>query len=1051
MDTDFENRRNLLLVEGRWSELVEVLEEENKHRCDVERTEILEELGSIYLEHLSNVELAYRSWEDMFSIPGSENLVESYCVQILKKFPNFEPALLRLEPILREGDEDSLKRLASFYLDLADGQKSELVTHIGYQKKAADIFEGFGDFESAYLILVSSLNGESLGSLYEELEKLARLNQSLPVFVEHINKELLGLSLESAAPYFKKLGLIAIEAGKFEEATANLRNAAKAFPHDPEIPLALGQLYQEQGDWDASIKDVELRLQTAVDFRHKKELNTQLEAIYEKAARDSPGQKGAQYFHQQGLLFEQKNDYAQARQSWTNALKKDPRHIGALNKRIHRSAVSDTPDFLLDLLGRLLGRLDQESTALGPEVLLQRLTEYGALLSAHLSNTSMHTLSEVYRRMYELDVQNFDTAFRYGLALFEEKEFEKALRVLKRVIESRGAHENVGVLFRTAASAAYHQNEFNLSWEWVQHAVHLLPQDLQSWLMYRNLSDDQQKLSQRIDSREKIIALTTDANEREKIQIELGDIWMEANRPDFAMEAYKKVLSYHPDSVSVLRKQLVILQKLEKWEPLVHVIETLSELEQDRQKKSNFLYTIAIIYRDQIQNIEGAVHYFNLALDTNPGFLKAFEAIDRILTDRKLWRGLERAYLKMLARLDAAELGGSGKDGDLKFLLFKNLGELYRTRLSDTPKAITAFETAGSFRPGNQEITLILAQLYSKSGGSGGIDKLRAAIAQNPLHLQTIEALFNSYLNEQNYDAAFCVANALKSWGSTHSESHDFLARYISPNLKMASGNFYPELLERMYHEKLDRSVSSFMAVISYALRGPYGKTVKDWGVSEKEEVDQTRPHDRFTKMFSYFSSLVGPQPFTKLYLRKDHALGLRNMFCDPPSILVGSNFSAPHNVHMTAFQCGKMLAGLRPELYLAHAGFSVEHLNLFFLSSLEFALDRKPSAGKNGAAVFKCLKKLPKPIKMQLQAMGRALEKMPPPDLSLWTDLADFSSSRFGLLVSGDVETSIQCLRDSDHVIGSRPLIEKNEDLLSFSISEHYFQVRRELGLSLF
>jgi hypothetical protein len=61
------------------------------------------------------------------------------------------------------------------------------------------------------------------------------------------------------------------------------------------------------------------------------------------------------------------------------------------------------------------------------------------------------------------------------------------------------------------------------------------------------------------------------------------------------------------------------------------------------------------------------------ALDNNPDHLKAFEAIDRLLTQKKDWKELERNYRKMLKRV-----AGQGKN-DIELNLWHFLGEIYRT------------------------------------------------------------------------------------------------------------------------------------------------------------------------------------------------------------------------------------------------------------------------------------------------------------------------------------------------------------------------------------
>jgi tetratricopeptide (TPR) repeat protein len=65
---------------------------------------------------------------------------------------------------------------------------------------------------------------------------------------------------------------------------------------------------------------------------------------------------------------------------------------------------------------------------------------------------------------------------------------------------------------------------------------------------------------------------------------------------------------------------------------------------------------MAQLYRDKLEDLERSVELFNEALDLNPEYLGAFERINKILTQQKNWKQLERSYRKMIHRI-----AGKGK------------------------------------------------------------------------------------------------------------------------------------------------------------------------------------------------------------------------------------------------------------------------------------------------------------------------------------------------------------------------------------------------------
>ena len=103
---------------------------------------------------------------------------------------------------------------------------------------------------------------------------------------------------------------------------------------------------------------------------------------------------------------------------------------------------------------------------------------------------------------------------------------------------------------------------------------------------------------------------------------------------------------------------------------------------------------LGAIFRDEIKDLDQAIAAFNQALDHNPDHLKAFEAIDRLLTQKKDWKELERNYRKMLKRAMEQKL-----DDKLVITLAKGLGEINRSRLKKYDEAVKAYKIALGRQP----------------------------------------------------------------------------------------------------------------------------------------------------------------------------------------------------------------------------------------------------------------------------------------------------------------------------------------------------------------
>ena len=103
----------------------------------------------------------------------------------------------------------------------------------------------------------------------------------------------------------------------------------------------------------------------------------------------------------------------------------------------------------------------------------------------------------------------------------------------------------------------------------------------------------------------------------------------------------------------LLHKLLQLYQETKQWKEATEIIQRVADLDERAPAKAKYAYTVGVILRDELKDVEGALARFNEALDLDPTQLKPFEAINKLLTQMKDWKNLERAFRKMLHRLMA--------------------------------------------------------------------------------------------------------------------------------------------------------------------------------------------------------------------------------------------------------------------------------------------------------------------------------------------------------------------------------------------------------------
>ena len=159
---------------------------------------------------------------------------------------------------------------------------------------------------------------------------------------------------------------------------------------------------------------------------------------------------------------------------------------------------------------------------------------------------------------------------------------------------------------------------------------------------------------------------------------DLADIWSgKVGDSQQALYALEQASELKPDDHQLQHKMLQLYQKTDQWDRMVDVLQRIAEADPKPERRARYLFTMAQVYRDKLNDPYHAAELFDEALDLNPDYLDAFKRIDKVYTGLKDWGKLERAYRKMIHRVV-----GKGNT-ELEYNLWHALGLIYRDRLND--------------------------------------------------------------------------------------------------------------------------------------------------------------------------------------------------------------------------------------------------------------------------------------------------------------------------------------------------------------------------------
>jgi tetratricopeptide (TPR) repeat protein len=806
------------------------------------------------------------------------------------------------------------------------------------------------------------------------------------------------------------------------------RSALELRPtHEPTL-LALRDLYTRRENWQDAIRVLKQAEEGSRDLEKKADFLCAIGKIYEHELDDA----------------------VSALHYYESALENDPSNSEAAAPLIDLYVSEQRWERAAPLLDRLVDR-----GIGGTEEEQHRRYFQHARVSEELGRDE--TALESYRQAYELDPTHTDTLRGLSSLLYRNEEWEQAFKIFQALQFNHSDVLDVDELVDTyhkAGEVKERVGERQKAIQMFQKALEYDPTHAASLNALVNAFEDAGDWDQVVNYSQYLLDAAEEDAVRFTLHAKIGDIWSQKlDNPTNATRSYLEALDIDPTSVVILRKLLDIYTKSRQWSEAVEILGRLIEQEPDPKKQAKYHYTVAVIQRDEVGDTAAAVESFDAALDADVKMLKAFEAIDRIHTQEKSWKELERAYRRMLRRVTENDDGEMEK---IKILLWQNLGEIYRSRLGHLQSAIGAFEAAVGLNPGDEKLRLILAELYQRSGEhpDGAIEQHKELIKIDPFRIESYRALWKAYMQKKQYDRAWCMAGALSFLQNANEQEEKFYRQYLGQNLKVAKGTFNQEMWKLIYHRDQDMLMSMILSVLAGGLRGWYSRKVKEWGVHRKKDLLSPDEQLMFCKIYSYSARTMGLMPAPRLYLKSDQPLGMRNANADPPAFVIGADMMQGKGDRELAFTIGKQLCWARPEHYLGSVGYPTEFLRMLFMATMHMtdpSLGMDKQLGQQGPNVLNEIGRMPGPMLLQMQKMMKQyLAQGKNPNLSAWLTAVDHTTSRMGLLLCGDLHQAAASIKNDTNPVGKATVKEKIRELVLFAISDEFFQLRAQLGLSI-
>jgi golgin subfamily B member 1 len=825
--------------------------------------------------------------------------------------------------------------------------------------------------------------------------------------------------------------------GDAEQAELRLTQALDINPGHVPAMVLLADIYKERHDWLKASRVLEAASDYATN--HIEKTNLSAEAAF--------------------INFEELDDENRAVQLFTKTLGFDPEHAkvgkvlaGILYERQDHGGA----DPIFDMLTRKVEVLQLEPDE-------QRDLYLRAAKSARALGNADKALKQ-YKRAYDIDSTNHEVLSGMADLLFERQDWERAFKLYQTILvqhrDTQSDEDTVRVYFRLG-TIKNQQNEPRKALNYLEKALEVDPHHEATLVAIINLQAQAGDWEGVIQAKRALVDITHDNDAKFALYKDIGELYVDklGNR-DKAAEAYQQALNLKPEDYPLLHTLLDLYTSTKRWEEAISTIDRIVEVESDGKRRSRYHYTAAVLLRDELGAQDESLDRFNMVLDDDPSMLKAFQAIDTLVTKNKDWKTLERSYRKMLKRLPA-----DGND-PLKITLWNNLAEIYRTRLKDYKSAVAAFDVAAKLDPGNVDRHIKMAELYERLLSEDPKEYVDAAvrehqilIANEPFRYESYHALFNIYNKAQHIDKAFCVASVLNFLKKATPEEEAYFEQYRRGDFQMARQRLSEETLRRhVFHPDQDLYLTGILGLLAPAVAA-WRAVELPASLNANKRIDVATDPALFSRMTKYVKDVLNvAQP--DVYLRPEDVgdLTLMNIKRDNqlhPTMVVFQNLLKGKAEPHLAFALGRYML----DLYLPHFCF--------------VALDRSPQALKQ--VFMACLHGVGLPVQGDVAAldqiareifgrmqpaardqlrslMQKFIEAGGSTDVKRWAAAVELTAYRVGLLLSGDLRIAGQMISQEQAPLGvGAPMSprDKIKELVLYSISEDYFTARRAIGVN--
>jgi hypothetical protein len=262
-----------------------------------------------------------------------------------------------------------------------------------------------------------------------------------------------------------------------------------------------------------------------------------------------------------------------------------------------------------------------------------------------------------------------------------------------------------------------------------------------------------------------------------------------------------------------------------------------------------------------------------------------------------------------------------------------------------------------------------------------------------------------------------------------------------------------------VFHPDEDRFIGAIFAAVWQAVALLKSGEHKQFGLKRKDKRDLMSDQALFSKVFNYVTQVLNiMQP--EIYFRPEQpgAMQLANTKEKGvliPSLVVGAELLQGRSDKELAFPIARYLTLLRPEHYLRLTIQTNTELGIAFMAAIKLVQPNFPVPANQAATVDQYLGAMRTTVQPawheQLAlVVQRFIQTKGAIDLAKWSTAVDLTAHRAGFIVANDLALSARFIQMEPATVGGLSAKDKIKELVLYSISEEYFELREHLGITI-